>query len=360
MSLEFHTRKANLADARLVSTPARDLLEGEILTRVERFAFTANNVTYGVVGERIGYWNFFSVEGEWGIIPVWGVARVEASRATDISVGERIYGYLPMAERLILQPGRVRTERLIDQAAHRQGLPAVYNAYARLGGEPVGVPAPHATEEERMLLFPLYATSFCLYDFLLDNRWFGAERVVVVSASSKTAVGLAAALSEDPQAPPVTGITSAGNVDFVEQLGHYDHVIPYDALTSIDPNTPTVIVDMSGNGSVLAQLHSHLGAAMVYCSNVGATHWDEMGPQPGFIRERSAMFFAPAHIQKRNAEWGPGAFEARALEFWKRGAVQSRSWLKIERVPGLKALMPVFHEMRLGRMAPDRGVIVDV
>ncbi len=360
MSLEFHTRRANLADARIVNVPARDLAAGEILTRVERFALTANNVTYGVVGERIGYWNFFPVDDEWGVIPVWGVARVEASRATDIAVGERIYGYLPMAERLILQPGRVRPERLIDQAAHRQALPAVYNAYSRLGGDPVDARDGHATEEERMLLFPLYATSYCLYDFLLDNRWFGAEQIVIVSASSKTAIGLAAALSDDSNAPPVIGITSAGNADFVRRLGHYGDVFTYDALTGIDREKPTVIVDMSGNGAVLAQLHGHLGEAMVYCSNVGATHWDDMGPQPGFIRERSAMFFAPTHIQKRNAEWGAGAFEGRALEFWNRGAVQSRSWLKIERVQGLKALEPVFHNMRLGRIAPDRGVVVEV
>lgn len=365
MSLEFQARRTDLAHTRLVDAPVRDLAEGEILARVERFAFTANNVTYGVVGERIGYWNFFPVDPEWGIVPVWGVARIEAARAPGVVVGERIYGYLPTAERLILTPGRMRPERLIDQATHRQGLPPVYNAYARLSHErageaPADPSAPQATEEERMLLFPLYATSYCLYDFLLDNRWFGAARVIIVSASSKTAIGLAAALSEDPDAPPAIGVTSAGNADFVRALGHYDDVATYDTLAGIDPRAPAVIVDMSGNGAVLARLHGHLGDAMVYCSNVGATHWEDMGPQAGFIRERSAMFFAPAHIQKRNADWGPGVFEARALEFWRRAAVLSRSWLKIERVPGLTALEPVFHELRLGRMAPQRGLIVEV
>ena len=51
------------------------LSDGEVLARIDRFALTANNVTYGVMGERIGYWKFFPVEAEEdGIIPVWGFA----------------------------------------------------------------------------------------------------------------------------------------------------------------------------------------------------------------------------------------------------------------------------------------------
>ena len=36
-----------------------DLADGEVLLKVDRFAFTANNVTYGVVGDRFSYWDFF-------------------------------------------------------------------------------------------------------------------------------------------------------------------------------------------------------------------------------------------------------------------------------------------------------------
>jgi len=56
---QFEVQKKDLNQSRLVKTQLADLRNGEILVEIERFAFTANNVTYGVVGERIGYWKFF-------------------------------------------------------------------------------------------------------------------------------------------------------------------------------------------------------------------------------------------------------------------------------------------------------------
>ena len=58
----LEVRKDNLGATRLVTGPARAIKDGEILVRVERFALTANNVTYGVVGEKIGYWKFFPAD----------------------------------------------------------------------------------------------------------------------------------------------------------------------------------------------------------------------------------------------------------------------------------------------------------
>ena len=79
---QFEVRKDDLAEARIVEQEPRPLAEGEAVAKVDRFALTANNVTYGVVGERIGYWNFFPADDEgWGVIPVWGVAEIEPFRA---------------------------------------------------------------------------------------------------------------------------------------------------------------------------------------------------------------------------------------------------------------------------------------
>ena len=132
--------------------------DGEILAKVDHFAFTANNVTYGVVGGRIGYWKFFpTAEEGWGIIPVWGFADVIESNASDIAVGERLYGYWPMATHLVMAPTKVRDTRMIDGVAHRAELPPVYNAYARVKQEP-GYDGTF--DDDRMALYPLYATSY--------------------------------------------------------------------------------------------------------------------------------------------------------------------------------------------------------
>lgn len=353
----LEVKRTALAETRLRESEVPALAEGQILAVVDRFALTANNVTYGVAGDKIGYWNFFPAPDGWGVIPAWGFADIAQSRAAGVREGERLYGYFPMGTHLVLTAGKVSPERLADASAHRAMLPPVYNSYARVNAEPH---YDHSLDDLRALLLPLYATSYCLYDFLVDNAWFGAKQVVVASASSKTAIGLAVALSRDDAAPPAIGLTSSRNKDMVAGLGLYESVATYEAVKSIDRAVPTVIVDMSGNGSVLSDLHAHLGDNMRHCSNVGITHYEDNRMGPGFIRERSALFFAPGHIQKRAKEWGPGVFDKKSFDFWRDAAVQSRAWLKVERARGPGELEAVFHRVRKGDIRPEVGVIVDL
>ncbi|MEM6464023.1 MAG: DUF2855 family protein [Pseudomonadota bacterium] len=355
---QFQVRKDNLTNHRLVYSATPKLEEGEILVRVERFGLTANNITYGVVGERIGYWHFFppaeNEDGGWGIIPVWGFADVIEARTPEVPVGERLYGYFPMATHLVMRPDKVSPGRLFDAAEHRAQLPPVYNSYVRLSDKPDYEPA---MDDARVVLQPLYATSFCLHDFFSDNDWFGAEQLVVMSASSKTAIGLAYALADDADAPQSIAMTSQRNLDQVKALGLYDRVLAYDAFADVDCGKATAIVDMSGAGSVLSALHVHLGDSMRYCCNVGLTHWSKERTGPGFIRDRSAMFFAPGHIQKRAAEWGKGEFERRAFEFWRQAAKKS-TWLHYEKSKDLSDAGPVFDALRDGKVAPQTGIVV--
>ncbi len=89
--------------------------------------------------------------------------------------------------------------------------------------------------------WPLYATSFCLHDFLGDNDWFGAEQVIIPSASSKTAIGLAYALVADDNAPAAIRVTSSGNLEMVRGLGLYDQIITYDQIEAELPgNLPSL------------------------------------------------------------------------------------------------------------------------
>ena len=52
-------------------------------------------------------------------------------------------------------------------------------------------------DDIRSLLFPLHITSFCICDALKDEAYYEAEQIIIVSASSKTAIGLAQGLQED-------------------------------------------------------------------------------------------------------------------------------------------------------------------
>ncbi|WP_417515644.1 DUF2855 family protein [Minwuia sp.] len=351
----FEVRKDDLATSRVTRHTAT-LAEGQVLAKVDRFALTANNVTYGVVGEKIGYWQFFPTGDDgWGVVPVWGVAEVVESRHPEVPVGERLYGYWPMGSHLVMAPVRVGDGTLFDGADHRADLPPVYNRYTRLTADPA---YDLSMDDARMVLWPLYATSFCLYDFLKDNGWFGAAQVILPSASSKTAIGTAYALTADPDAPRVIGVTSQGNRGMVENLGLYAQVLTYDAIEGDLANVPSVIVDMSGNGDVLGRMHRLLGDNMRYTSNVGLTHYDANQMGGDFIRERSAMFFAPGHIQKRSKDWGKGEFDRRAAAFWAQTALKSRDWLTIDRQSGADAVAAVWAETLAGDVPPAQGRVV--
>jgi len=76
-----------------------------------------------------------------------------------------------------------------------------------------------AREAELALLRPLYTTSFLIDDFLAESAFFGASRVLLSSASSKTAHGTAFYLARrkgSASAVRVIGLTLSGNVAFTQ------------------------------------------------------------------------------------------------------------------------------------------------
>ncbi|HEY2570472.1 MAG TPA: DUF2855 family protein, partial [Solirubrobacteraceae bacterium] len=190
--MDFLIAKDDLHKCRFAEEPAPELEPGQARLRVERFGLSANNITYAMFGEAMSYWKFFGADDGWGRMPVWGFAEVDESTAEQLEPGTRVYGYLPPSSELIVAPARVDTRGFLDASAHRAGLPAAYNGYVRVDADPI---YEAGTEDLQMLLRPLFFTSFLIDDFLDDASLFGARTVVLSSASSKTASGLAFLLS---------------------------------------------------------------------------------------------------------------------------------------------------------------------
>ena len=84
----FEVNRSDLGSNRIVELPPAEdiaLAAGQAVIAVESFALTANNITYGVAGDMIGYWQFFPAEGDWGRIPVWGVGTVSCSCGSGVA-----------------------------------------------------------------------------------------------------------------------------------------------------------------------------------------------------------------------------------------------------------------------------------
>ena len=345
-------KKDDLEQSEWRESETPSLSDGQILLAVEKYALTANNITYAVVGDGFGYWNFFQTgDAEWGIVPVWGFAKVVVSENADIAVGERVYGYLPMASHLLVTPTNVQDGGFVDGAAHRQGLAIIYNQYNRLGTDEA------ALEAERAIFQPLFTTSFLIEHFMRSNDWFGAEALLMTSASSKTSLGLAmVAKSLSPSIRRI-GLTSAGNKAFVEKSGLYDEVLTYDNLPDADANTPTVSVDFAGNSQLLGAIHSHWDDQLKFSSLVGATHISQRGGSEELQGPKPELFFAPTAAESLIKEIGPVAFRARVDEQFSAFVSGASDYLQIEDLKGRDALQSAYLSMLANEVEPSRGLI---
>ena len=354
---QFLVNRNELSDCRWASVGSADpaqLAADQVLLRVDEFAFTANNVTYAVAGEMMGYWQFFPAPDGWGRIPVWGFATVVASQHPDVAEGERLYGYLPMGSHLVITAGQVSASGLVDVSEHRAALPPVYNQLQRVAT------APDAEADALQMLYrPLFMTSWLLDDFLAVNDRFGAEQVLLTSASSKTSIGLAHCLHRRGDVH-VVGLTSPSNESFVRSLGCYDDVVGYDAVAALDRGKPAVVVDMAGNGGTLAAIHAHFDDQLKYSCLVGATHWTARSGAQQLAGPQPILFFAPDHIRDRGQEWGPGGLEQRFGEAWDTFTGQVGDWIQVERAGGPEAVQQVYGRVLAGDAPPNLGFILAV
>jgi hypothetical protein len=337
--------RADLTKATLVETdPDSALSPGEALLEVESFALTANNVTYGAVGDQIGYWRFFPAPEGLGRIPVWGFAKVVRSGAPDAPVGLRLFGYWPMSSHTVARLAR-RGDGYVDTSAHRAELPPTYNAYQ--------VAPPAEDDDYRSLLRPLFMTSFLLNDQLSDTP---LASLVLSSASSKTAMGLAWLARR--RGVRVIGLTSPAHLDLLGRTGLYDSLASYDAAANLQVEGPAAYVDFAGRGAVTADVHAALGDALTISLGVGLTHWDaRTAPRPDVPGVAPVFFFAPDRIRQRAKDWGMAALESKFAD-GLRDFVADSPWLKLRHHAGPEALQAIYAKVVAGQVSPDEGHIV--
>lgn len=356
---DFAVSRDDLRETTVLESPGaeQEVDDGQILLAIDHFSLTANNVTYGAMGEAMSYWEFYPAPEGLGRIPAWGYAEVIASKAEGIEEGARVFGYLPMSTHAVLSPGQVRDAGFTDVTSYRAALPAVYNDYRLVKGD-------RDDERERLvaIFMPLYGTSWLLADWLNEIDFGGAAQLVASSASSKTALGLAHALQADFDSPIETvGLTSPGNLGFTKGTDHWDAVVSYDDLASLDAETSTIYVDFGGNAKLRHAVHSHFGDRLVASVAVGIADWESMvpdegaslpGPQPQF-------FFAPDRVVKRNADWGADGLGQRLARSQDRFTDRSRDWMEVQTGAGPDAIREALLDLMDGKVPPDRGISVN-
>lgn len=357
MAWDLLIDRADLARTELVDVAPIDPSDGQVVLKVDRVGMTANNITYAVFGVAMKYWDFFpasELDGiAYGRVPLWGFAVVERSTVEGVDEGTRYFGYLPTSSHLLVEPTGVGPKGFRDASPHRQHLPAPYNGLTTTTGD---IAYDADLEDLQILYRPLFMTSFVLADFIQDNGAFGAESVVISSASSKTAYG-AAFLLDGLQR---IGLTSSRNQAFTESLGCYEQVFTYDNIADI-PQTSTVFVDVAGDAAVRRAVHERLQP--LHSAVVGAAHHDAAPDLDGTGDLSGApptFFFAPDQMQKRFADWGPGGVEEGHAAAWKRFAPVVADWVDVAVANGPEGLRADWSEVLAGATPPRTGHVIQL
>jgi hypothetical protein len=329
-----------------------------VRVEVERWALTANTMTYAKFGDFLGYWDFFPTAARpgWGKVPAIGYGKVAASNVEGVDVGSRYFCWFPQATSIDLAVSP-SASGFRDDGAHRAQHATPYRQFLR-----TDLDSNYTTpedEDRHLLLRGLFITGFLIDAYFATRSQLGAEQALVLSASSKTALGYASAVRSAGDRPiKLVGITSTGNLEWTAKTGLYDHVYTYDELDKIDAS-PSVVIDMAGASAAVAAIHGRLDSLIAHSMIVGNSHHDAPpaavvgGPTP-------ELFFAPTAMVDGEAAWGREGFGQRTKTGVANFIEQSRSWLSIERIGGVDAAADAWRRLHAGQVGPETGMIVSL
>jgi hypothetical protein len=347
---QFQVRKDQLGTTRIVSLPDVPLTDGQVRVRVDRFAFTSNNITYAAFGQAMQYWQFYPVPADpdgtaWGCIPVWGFGTVVQSLHPGVAVAERLYGYWPMASHAVLQPVRLSAGSFSDGAPHRAALHAVYNQVQRVTSDPF-----YTADSEDGAGPAAAAVPHCL----ADRRLSGGQRLLrhqrrqpgrrqprraaAQLGQQQDGVGHRRPVGEAARSRG-GGSHLARQRGLLREPGCYSRVLTYDQLNDLPADTPCVYVDFAGSGPLRQAIHTRF-SRLAYSCSIGGTHVEQLagakdlpGPKATLAasakparggRRRSTSAVAPAgRLRCAARSCGPACNSLRSLRSLRSGPAES-------------------------------------
>lgn len=239
-----------------------------------------------------------------------------------------------------------------------------------------------------MIYRPLFWTSFWCEDWLNYSSYRGARRVLISSASSKTAFCLAYVMKKrlargEVEGLKIVGLTSKKNIAFTTGLKLYDEVLDYDALTTApalqgdNNNNRWLYVDVAGNESLNDRVFAHfapyrLAAAIL----LGLTNLSPSAPSSASSKlskntsliaapiatlpvtvKTLELFFLPEWLAVRGKQMTTEQITALQNEAWADLMRDGSDWIAIKYVRGGKAVKTAYENVAKGGLGPNSGMI---
>ncbi|KAJ6622546.1 hypothetical protein B0H10DRAFT_2013190 [Mycena sp. CBHHK59/15] len=388
----LHREAAEIA---LNSIPTQ-LPPNHVLIKVDRFGFSANNITYQALGEQphFRYYDFHSAPETnevsaktHGLVPVWGFGTIISSTHSKISPGERVYGYLAPS-RYVLVPVSEADVNKYAFYVPRPHLPAdrrPYNQIIRCAADPEYTPT-RLGEDLTMLYRPLFWTAYWFEDWIFSLGYRGATAFLISSASAKTAfcaaylIGKRNSRGEAHPKVKIIGLTSKKNLSFTKGLGLYDEVHEYRSFASALGQEKWVYVDVAGNDNLNKQLFEHfrtpesgqlvtsvaLGMTTLAPASDKASSLDwstntftdsSATPQNSSNTLQFEQFFMVEWLNVRKHQLSLKEIFSRQHQAWKALMVDCIPWVRLEHVSGADAVKKAYENIASTGFSADVGFV---
>ncbi|KAJ7682851.1 hypothetical protein B0H17DRAFT_942560 [Mycena rosella] len=370
------------------SIPAH-LPPNHILIQVDRFGFSANNITYQALGEQphFRYYDFHAApetdtvsSKTHGLIPVWGFGSIIASSVSKIIPGERIYGYLAPTRYLLVpvSPSDVNKHAFYVPRLHLPADRRPYNQIIRCAGDPEYTPSALG-EDLTMLYRPLFWTAYWFEDWIFSVGYRGATAFLVSSASAKTAfcaaylIGKRRAGGEANSNVKIIGLTSKKNMAFTKGLSLYDEVVEYGSFTSALGREKWVYIDVAGSDDLNKRVFAHfqtlasgelitsvaLGMTTLAPASEKATSldWNTNTFEASSEIPQLEQFFMVEWLNVRKHQLSLKEIFDRQHRAWADLMVDCVLWVRLERVSGADSVKRAYEKIASTGFSPDVGFI---
>ena len=110
-------------------------------------------------------------------------------------------------------------------------------------------------------------------------------------------------------------------------------------------------------------IHTRL-VNLKFSSSIGGTHVEQLGGARDLPGPRPVLFFAPAQIKKRSAEWGAQGLGQRLVQSWAafvaRATNPAQPWLQVQYHAGGDAALAAYQQVLGGKGDPRQGHILSL
>jgi len=261
---------------------------------------------------------------------VWGIAEITSTTIEGVEVGAQYLGLLPIGDSVSFAKASLKKEDgsiVVD----RPSTFAAYNSFNKIESD-TAMSTSCEYSDLALVCFPGIVTGHGLYFRMLEQNCYGADSIVVTSASSKVALAMALYMKNDPdkkfENTPIIGYTSKNNMQFCEQTGLYDSLFCYDDI--LPSGKKYVVVDIAGRADVYTRNKNEEGVDIIKLLVVGNASGieDKKGMFTAFTTyAKMKMIMGMMGIPPRLHSWMPKPTQELYL-IWEDMAAMEKKWGK--------------------------------